>query len=147
MCADGGMAIQAGDLIQLECDPSYWLENVQRFKRAEIGLPIRLEPGESVGSRANRSESGHAGATADSEREHLRLRQDAGGPGTPSSSPEISESRRKAKEEFGKELGAIDLYGGRLSSALGRSAEGGEPRQGGQVAELIAVKIQLWRPE
>lgn len=137
---EASVGIRAGDLLQMESDPSYWLTNLQQLRDAEIGaFRVQLDQGQLLAL-------GQIEVTWGAPSQPFTVNANVFGFGkmpvalaTAVLSQEMSELSRKAKAEFGKELRVIDL------GDAGHAENDGMAQEAG-VAELIAVKIQLWRP-
>ena len=144
---EASISIRAGDLLQMESDPSYWLTNLQRLRNAEIGaFRIQMDQGQLLAL-------GQIEVVFNSPDQPVTVNANIFGFGKMSvdlatvvMTKKLSALASKAKEEFGKELMVIDLGGIELPPVFAGHAEYGEMAQAARVAELIAVKVQLWRP-
>jgi len=126
--------IRGGDLVLLETDPDYWMVNLCRLKD-EIGA-FRVRVGE-----ANLLLLGRIRAEFQDADEPCKLTANIFGVGQrPVSLPE------NYKRTYGKELRPIDLSKNEPSSSVSRP-EGKKDRSNEcGFAELLAVKIYVWRP-
>jgi transcriptional regulator with XRE-family HTH domain len=107
---EASAGIRAGDLLQLESDPSYWLTNLQRLRDAEIGaFRVSMDQGQLLAL-------GQIEVVFSAPDQSVSVSANIFGLGkmpvdlaTAVLSPRMSELGRKAKAEFGKELRCIDL--------------------------------------
>lgn len=144
---DDRVGIRAGDLIQMETDPTYWLSNLQRLRDAGIGaFRLHTDHGQILAL-------GQINLDIGTPIQNLKMTANIFGCGempldlsTVVLDKHTSDAARNVKEKFGKSLRHLDLspLASTAPSVSQPTTENVLPVV--RLAELIAVKVQVWRP-